>query len=443
MTSKTTSIDSLSALLSPNLQLQKDLSLRLTLISQLKYQNRVAARMVVSSLRLSRCKRSSTAVGSAATAVGSAATADVFSAFLLRERFLDLAAKRDGGCRASVTETATTCRSNSDTCTGSATTRKRQRRSSPSEKANGNAAREWRRNDLRKWRRRYFIDADSSMPQPNDDAIHHSQWLQESSLSKHLSNHTPLREEVEGTSLQIGTMDGNHPTGPKGKGQNDKGHTGILAVSPMPRDRCPLSVKSSKKSRPGNLHPTMTKAEICAVQAFFDKKFGYPVWSSLPDILLNESSSGGLSHQTAWDCFRYIQKETMLSSNMPRQPSLPSQPWYGEEDAVLLKAIAALGPQFVVVRDNAMDLTARLLCDRSVKQTKTRANMSLVNPNYRSNKPWSDEEERKLVLLVRAYSKCEYPLIKLFVSYDCISLPPSSQNICLVASLTSNYCYYV
>mmetsp|Transcript_32118 Transcript_32118/g.71109 ORF Transcript_32118/g.71109 Transcript_32118/m.71109 type:complete len:351 (-) Transcript_32118:25-1077(-) len=311
---------------------------------------------------------------------------------------------RSTSSTARATTTSTNIIPNSSTCSPKRKVRRRHRRRPSSERATRNATREWKKNRTIKWQRRYFIDADASIPLPNDDTIRCSQWVKESSLSNYLSSRPQMqiRDVLVHETVSKNT---DQSTGPVPVGQHDTVTAAAGASAEAgSTEATEEAYKVSHRKGPEN----------AALQPMLVQYLGHPERSTALSLSGSMLSGGERAGGTSLDYFRCIQKERASSSI---NPALPSQPWRSEEDVILLKTVAAIGPQFVVGRDNAMDLTSRLLCDRSVKQTKTRANTSLVNPNFSSDKPWSDEEERKLVLLFRAYGSCESPLLKVFAHF--------------------------
>ena len=310
----------------------------------------------------------------------------------------------------------------------------------------------------RKWHRTYFVDAEGSTPQPNNDVARREERLRgvSSSLPPDTLRHNFFSKDHEETSN--GNADNSKSA------QNDKTRTeasegdacigtstrSIPASSPQQKQKRKKHKAASRRGNP------LTAEERASVRATFVESGGYPDWSRIIATSESADSSDG-NKASAWDCFRYIQKEasSLLLESSPdpatvaagsaghtaahaaastavaaaaaaagtrsaasKNSSLPSQPWGSEEDATLLTAVMSLGPQFALSRDTVSTLARELFGDRSVKQIKKRANESLVNPNYRSTAVrWTDEEERMLVLLMKAYGHCPSPLVKVFAHF--------------------------
>jgi hypothetical protein len=143
-------------------------------------------------------------------------------------------------------------------------------------------------------------------------------------------------------------------------------------------------------------NPPFTKDESMKILEQVHLHNGKPPWHDVA-ILLN---------RTAWQCLLAYQTELTNSR---------SSPWTREEDEVLLKYVAAMGPQWVLTLGSAADLCAHVLPNRSPKQILARANTTLVNPNF-THGIWSDEEERKLVLCMKVYRDTSNPITRAAVS---------------------------
>lgn len=100
--------------------------------------------------------------------------------------------------------------------------------------------------------------------------------------------------------------------------------------------------------------------------------------------------------RTTWQCFKQYQSSLRDSTNK-------CPPWTADEDELLLKYIAAHGPQFVFAESAVSQACQNLFPLRDPKSVKYRAQSTLVNPNF-VNDRWDVTEQRKLALLMRAYS---------------------------------------
>ncbi len=117
--------------------------------------------------------------------------------------------------------------------------------------------------------------------------------------------------------------------------------------------------------------------------------------------------------RTIFQCFKHIQMNFVdcigkLSAS---------------EDELLLKYVAASGPQFVINHHTSTFLSQRFFPRLSPRQISNRLNTLLLNPNYKSEK-WTDFEERMLVLGMKAFSESISPITKVAVSEACNSSFP-------------------
>jgi hypothetical protein len=121
-----------------------------------------------------------------------------------------------------------------------------------------------------------------------------------------------------------------------------------------------------------------------------------------------ESLSRTECQRTAWDCLvAYHTKVGAHSKSSKLQTT--SSTWTVQEDELLLKFLAAAGPQAVVESKNALvhyTILNQLLTTKSKKQIYSRANQSLLNPNLKRSE-WSDEEERRLPIFMKIYHRPE------------------------------------
>ena len=410
------------SLLRSNLQLQRALGERIASINKRKERNRRAAGEAV-------------AASLPATSGGDGGTGSISNRRveeLLDQRRLRLRQHQKVAADAATTSTCKSTINPTATATTPTAPGRKRKRSTGIKSARG-----WQQTPNRKWHRRYFVDAEGSTPQPNNDVARRAQWLRDVA-----------------SSLPPDTLSYHHGSGGKeetGNGEEaDDGDDDVVAI-PQQQQRKTNAKKPKQKaaSRRGN---PLTAAERATVRAAFVESEGYPDWSRI--IASDESAIAGVKKATAWDCFRYVQKEASsllldggasgtnaraVARSSTSNSSLPSQPWGSDEDAALLTAVMSLGPQFTLSRDSVSGLARELFADRSVKQIKKRANESLVNPNYRSPAVrWTDEEERMLVLMMRAYGHCPSPLVKAFGHFPNVASKSISEKWSRLQGHSSN-----
>lgn len=109
---------------------------------------------------------------------------------------------------------------------------------------------------------------------------------------------------------------------------------------------------------------------------------------------LNEKLYPSRHHRrTPWQCFKHYQstlKKTAL-------------PWSRDEDELFIKYLAAHGPQFLLQGDGLSQTNSKLFPYRNPNKVAIRTYTTLLNPNFVQDW-WTKDEERKLALLMRAYS---------------------------------------
>jgi hypothetical protein len=109
---------------------------------------------------------------------------------------------------------------------------------------------------------------------------------------------------------------------------------------------------------------------------------------------LNSKFYSEPNRRTPWQCFRHYKTNLRDSTNPP---------WTAEEDELLLKYIAAHGPQFAFGESAIPQACQNLFELRDPKLVVQRAHNSLMNPNFVQDR-WDIRDQRKLALLMRAYS---------------------------------------
>ena len=423
------------SLLSSNLQLQRALGEFIHRLSKLKEHNRTSAREVACSI--------ATATGTA-TADDDIKCGDAgISGSISNRRVKELLNQRQQRQlrNASGSPPPPHPAATSSTDTGVGVKRKR-----PVPIVSSKSTRAWQQNPNRKWHRTFFVDAEGSIPQPNNDVARRAEWLEDvtSSLPPDI-----LRLPTKGRGIDQSAQEGKCAIGEaKRKTETAGGDTDTRSINSSSHQQQKQTRKKKHKAATSRWNP-LTAQERASARTTFVESGGYPDWSCIIGTSGSADAVGG-TKAAAWDCFRYIQKEALslllaaspASAQVPpgssgtahgtnttvvaaaaaapaaaasastKKSSLLSQPWGSDEDAILLTAVMSLGPQFALTRDTVCNLARELFGDRSVKQSKKRANESLVNPNYRSTAVrWTDEEERMLVLLMKSYA---LSLVKVF-----------------------------
>jgi hypothetical protein len=109
------------------------------------------------------------------------------------------------------------------------------------------------------------------------------------------------------------------------------------------------------------------------------------------------------TNRTPWQYFTHYQKDLNTSRR--------SLPWTEVSDELLFKYVSSQGPRFILNNTTATTICREVLPNRCPKQILARCTRSLLNPNF-AHGPWTEEEERKLVILMKIYRDCNNPIDK-------------------------------
>lgn len=237
----------------------------------------------------------------------------------------------------------------------------------------------------RPWSRRFFVDQTGSTAPPNKDSIFRK------TLEKDMffSHESPLWSTKEVEVL--------HQIVKENKAAVTPGNPGIEDI-PVDFDDVALKLSSRFSTR--------RSAEECRVKY-------QPNRSSITKEeylkLLKQFHSGealSLDKRSRWQAF-----SAFRSFHGRNGSACP--PWTLEEDEVLLRAIAAAGPQQVL--DQSFSSKISPVLKKAPKMILQRTMNSLLNPKF-LNDTWSDHDERKLCLLMKIYRDCPSPLCNISVS---------------------------
>ena len=106
--------------------------------------------------------------------------------------------------------------------------------------------------------------------------------------------------------------------------------------------------------------------------------------------------------RTPWQVFTHFQNLSNCSKRVL---------FTVKSDELLLKYVASLGPRFVLNVENTADICRVIMQNSSPAQISARCMRTLLNPNF-VHEPWSEEEERKLVVLMKVYRDSANPIKK-------------------------------
>jgi hypothetical protein len=273
----------------------------------------------------------------------------------------------------------------------------------------------------RKWNRRFFYDSKSRIrePPPNPDT------LQRRAIeSRYFFHHVqPPWSKKENEALMAAVAECCC--------SNDATNTG--STSGMPEDhaestsididfaRVAQTLSRSRKKK----DPTKARTkQECQFQYKLLKKKESPFTKSELETISQRVSSvkegstpmfweeiaaklslHSQTRRTAYDCLVAYHSRVKASSTTSVLSIASSSVWTMLEDELVLKFLAAAGPQMVVDSRNALlqgTLLQQLLPNKSKKQLFTRIQQSLLNPNLH-RREWSPTEERRLAILMKLY----------------------------------------
>jgi hypothetical protein len=226
----------------------------------------------------------------------------------------------------------------------------------------------------RPWARRFFVDQAGSVPPPNEDL----KLRLELEKNKCFIHQSPLWSKKEVASLYDIVS----------KIQQD-GDSDVdfqqVATSLNGKLKSKRSAEEARVNYQPNRAP-FTKQESLKLL----KKFHNGEELSLPQ-------------RTKWQAFQAFHGAADNSK----------VPWTVDQDEVLFQTVAAAGPQQHLSQHFSSHLSAVL--QKNPKAISQRTMTSLLNPNF-VNDLWSDEDERRLCLLMKVYRDAPNPMVSVSVS---------------------------
>ncbi|KAL9180124.1 hypothetical protein ACHAXT_008094 [Thalassiosira profunda] len=375
---------SIAAALESNAALQSELQRRLLGIKRLKVQNRRdAARVAASMARC--CNNDNEGV------IASSGAAEQISLDMTDQSNLDEDSAGNNGPVKGRAKTVHFDGEGDGECIDPES--KPATRAAPNPAANLLDSKKWAVNPSRKGTRGFFVDPDGSTPDLSRDDIMGSGGEEVGQMARVAFDkkpHTSLKEPQK-------TWD---------KARKRKWPSSFEEVD-IRIDRTSLG---SEQNRPTT---QFTFADAGKSKAKFNKQESLFIKSAVEQS--NEDQSGidwqDLAvelnakfgrHQTPWQIFRHY-RSTL------QNPSSRIPPWSPDEDELLLKYLAAHGPQFTLQGDDMVQLCKNLFPLRNPAQLLLRTGSTLLNPNYR-HEAWDTDEKRKLALLMRVYGDEKNPV---------------------------------
>lgn len=252
------------------------------------------------------------------------------------------------------------------------------------------------------WRRPFFTGPEGETPEPNPDALHrhrleaeaffeHTQapWSEaEAKILKKLlqeweqerTSNATMPEEEEGASMDYDAL----------ARQLHDALPPKLRESRPPRTAAEVELAWQSLRRRGKPWTKAESVKLLELVHASDQSSDPRDWADIASSLSNDGS-----HQrSAWEC--------LVAYQTRFRPVGSSTPWTLAQDQLLLKYAAAVGPQAVLSTDTVAHLSATLFPDKTRAQIAHRLHHSLGNPKL-SNDPWTADEERKLVVLMKVY----------------------------------------
>jgi hypothetical protein len=258
----------------------------------------------------------------------------------------------------------------------------------------------------------FFSDSNGEdVPEPNPDTLQRSQLEQATLLAsrsppwsaqeskalqqiiayhKHQNKDQPINYEHVAMQLapsaSAGALSRNSKQHRKAKGLQSSS----LAQAPRTARECELHHQHTLEGRNKASSSSWSKAESRKLA-----ELAYGQESSWSDVVASFNEHFGAKQRTRWECFVHYQTKV----------NLPKLQWTLPQDQLLLRYVAAMGPQCVWNSPNCdavTDLSTSFLQDKSRQQIIQRIHQSLCNPKLSSD-PWTADEERKLVVCLKIY----------------------------------------
>lgn len=262
----------------------------------------------------------------------------------------------------------------------------------------------------RKWTRRFFVDSkgrSASEPKPNTDTetrreiearyfFHH---LQKPWTKKESNEFMAAVEDSKTSSLGPANVDNTVDFSLVAdilKSQRRSGDTSSPCRTPQ---ECHLHHERILREQS---FVAFSKSELDQIALFVAIASGAGAFATLDwAAVATQLSSNGTNQRSAWDCL------VAYHSKVKTCPQLntTSPNWTVLEDELLLKLVAAAGPQAVLDSKNALiqfTVLNQLITTKSKKQILARLNQSLLNPNLKRSE-WNEEEERRLPIFMKIY----------------------------------------
>lgn len=262
----------------------------------------------------------------------------------------------------------------------------------------------------RRWSRRFFVDAKGTEPEPNADTLKRREMERTDNYFFHHLRPPWSTTEIKYLKEVIKEQDQHVTEAASTATMRSSQNLDYEQVEAVLKEKCRMTLASSSKAmqlarsaqecrlQHNQIQSkALTKLEtkqIC--QQVTEGKFSAVDASDVVDwekVAASFSTEQYL--RTPFDCLAAFMSALKKTS-----------PWTIQEDEILLKFIAAAGPQAVLESKNALvqHLLVHLLPSKTKQQVFTRANSSLLNPKLKNDR-WSEDEERRLAILMKIYHR--------------------------------------
>ena len=285
-------------------------------------------------------------------------------------------------------------------------------------------AKNWDFNNSRKWTRRYFLDPYNLHPEPNKDTLKRRQW--EGDLRGKMSfRYTPWSEE-EMDLLKSCVQDVRKRQQQRAGSVVEEKHVDFHKVTELITQRFHMT-KMHQKIKSYSYVNTNSEDGTCQLRSWSDyrNKYLYCVTQKINMLPFTEKEITTIrdyinvykdSSHIPWDivALRLNNSRTPFQCFKLFHQKMKSHVgiFSGVEDELLLKYVAASGPQLVL--NHHTKAPQHFFPHLSSKHILTRINTSLVNPSYR-NERWNANEERMLVTGMKVFCDCENATSKVAV----------------------------
>lgn len=249
----------------------------------------------------------------------------------------------------------------------------------------------WKYDPYRRWTRCFFVDPNGSVPEPNPGAVQR-RTMEQGNFFFHTDPpwgyperkaiETLVRQQQE-ASFTVGSIDWNKVA----EGLKNKAALTTTKDAKPYRtpEECRLFYLGLLNQSPFRKEESLVTLEQIHYQG------NRPSWNNVQ-----------LKGRTTW--------QTFCNHQMKLSSATKPTTWNPQQDELMLKFLAAMGPQYILTIAEAGRISMGMLHDKSPKVIMSRANQSLLNPTL-ARSTWSTEEDMTLALCMKIYHNDGNPLV--------------------------------